>query len=80
MLIEVRKGKAAEIQKKGENALNVRQFTVECLSSAEYLTLHVSNLDKMKKNFQAPSRQFFKRMIGQLKQVLTYQYFCVSRF
>jgi len=81
MLIEVQKGRSAEIQKKGENALNSRRFTVECLSGAgEYLTLHVSILDKMKKNYQAPSRKFFMQMISQFKQLLSYQYYCSTKF
>jgi hypothetical protein len=50
-LIEVDEGRTNEIQKLGENALNQRRFTVECLSEAQYLTMHVSILDKMKKNF-----------------------------
>lgn len=80
MLLEVQKGRKEEIQKKGENALNARRFTVECLSTGDYLTLHVTILDKMKKNFQAPSRKFFQHMIAQFKQLLIYQYYCVARF
>ena len=52
MLIEDEKGRGAEIQKQGENALNCRRFTVECLSgTGEYLTLNMSTLDKMKRNY-----------------------------
>ena len=51
MLIDIEKGKQLEIHKAGENALNKRRYTVECLMAAEYLTLHFTVLDKMKKNF-----------------------------
>lgn len=67
MLVEVDKGKQAEIQKAAENALNIRRFSVECMSTGEYLTLNYSVLDKMKKNFQSPSRKFFKYMIDQFR-------------
>lgn len=63
MLLEIDKGKDSEIQKLGENALNQRRFTVECLNESHFLTLHVSILDKMKKNFQGPSRKFYMVMI-----------------
>ena len=56
---------STKIQKAGENALNQRYFTVESLTDAEYLTLNVTVLDKMKKNFQAPSRKFYKKLINQ---------------
>lgn len=55
------------MQKLGENALNVRRFTVESLTQGEYLTLHISVLDKMKMSFQAPSRKFYKFMIEQFR-------------
>jgi hypothetical protein len=51
LLLEVRKGRSTEIQKKGKHALNLRQYTVECISQGEYLVLSVQTLDKMKKNF-----------------------------
>jgi len=37
-------------------------------------------LDKMKKNYQAPSRKFFMQMISQFKQLLSYQYYCSTKF
>jgi len=64
----------------GEQALNQRHFTVECMSAGEYLTLSFDSLDKMKKNFQAPSRKFFKYMISQFKDLLTYNCICVAKF
>lgn len=67
LMLEIDKGKHAEIQKMGEQALNLRRFTVECMSTGEYLTLTFDSLDKMKKNFQGPSRKFFKFMISQFK-------------
>ena len=63
MLIDIEKGKQSEIHKAGENALNKRRYTVESLNPGEYLTLHYTILDKMKKNFQAHSRKFYKVMI-----------------
>jgi hypothetical protein len=51
LLLEVRKGRTTEIQKRGKHALNLRRYTVECISQGEYLALSVSTLDKMKKNF-----------------------------
>jgi hypothetical protein len=32
MLIDIRKGKTNEVQKKGKHALNLRHYTVECIS------------------------------------------------
>lgn len=51
MLVQIDKGKEAEIQKQGETALNMRRFTVQALSQSEYLTLNYADLDKMKKSF-----------------------------
>ena len=64
----------------GEAALNTRKFTVECMAQGEYLTLSFGVLDRMKKNFQAPSRRFMKQMISQFKLLLTYSCFCVAKF
>lgn len=51
LLLKIDKGKQAEIQKQGEAALNMRVFTTQALTQSEYLTLHYSDLDKMKKSF-----------------------------
>jgi hypothetical protein len=45
MLLDLETGKQAEIQKKGEYALNLRKFTVECLTKGECLILHSKDLD-----------------------------------
>jgi CRP-like cAMP-binding protein len=51
LLLNLDKGKQAEIQKQGEAALNMRVFTTQALSQSEYLTLSCIDLDKMKKSF-----------------------------
>jgi len=50
------------------------------MSTGEYLTLNYTMLDKMKRNFQAPSRKFFKFMIEQFKSLLTYNCYCAAKF
>lgn len=79
MLMDISQGKSAEVQRKGEAALSLRRFTVECLHASEYLTMHVSALDRMKKNFKGSSRSFFQKQISQTLQVITYQYFCTYK-
>lgn len=65
MLLDVESGRAAEVQRHGEAVLNSRRFTVECLFASEYLTMPVSALDRMKKNFVESSISFFQKMIEQ---------------
>lgn len=44
------------------------------------MTLNYSHLDRMKKNFEAPSRKFFKFMIEQFRVLLTYNAHCTAKF
>jgi hypothetical protein len=60
--------------------LNQRKFSVESLTSGEYLVITQEDLDKMKRNFAAPSRIFWKRMIEQFYLLLTYNCQCVTNF
>lgn len=60
--------------------LNQRKFSVESLTSGEYLVIAQEDLDKMKRNFIAPSRIFWKRMIEQFYLLLTYNCQCVTNF
>ena len=51
MFQDLSKGRHDQILKQGENMLNQRKFSVESLTSGEYLTITVEDLDKMKRNF-----------------------------
>ena len=59
ILLDIKSGK----RKRGQTQLNLRRFTVECLSSGEYLVMSVQAIDQMKKSFKEPSRKFFKQQI-----------------
>lgn len=72
MMVNVEKGHGVDVQKQGPTALNQRVFTVECLQSAEFLTLDQHSLDKMRKAFTSVSRDFFKTMMDQYKYLISY--------
>lgn len=51
IILNQRNGVNFDAQKSGENLLNKRQFTVQCIKPAECLSLSMQSLDRMKKDF-----------------------------
>lgn len=70
LLVEKKAGLEMKIIKQGQKALNRRKYTVQCIKQSECLTLSISVIDRMKKEFQATSLKFFKTMMNQYMELL----------
>ena len=51
LIIDEKNGKETKIYKGGDQLLNRRKYTVQCIKQTECLTLSMAALDKMKKEF-----------------------------
>jgi hypothetical protein len=54
----------------GIKGLNKRFYTVQCVTSTESLIFPFSEIDKMKRDFNMASKEFFKIMMQQTQRLL----------
>jgi hypothetical protein len=80
LMLTKKKGEDTVINRLTDKLLSKRRYSVQCIKQMEGLKMEQSAVDRMKKDFQATSRRFFKEMIDQFRMIVQYNIHCTGKF